>query len=125
MGEGVSGTKAISIAVTGPSLSSVDSKASAVALRENPREVHTAATQSTPVWRTDIINTYTYGHGDGHDKDMFSFDEFPAIGVVKSGKTGSVGVAGIGKLLEFGASGIGIGIKIGICRQRQVACYEI
>ena len=66
-----------------------------MALREHLREVDTAATRSTPVLRTDHINTYTYGHGDGHDKYMLSFDEFPAIDIVKSGKNGSVGVAGI------------------------------
>ena len=50
-----------------------------MALREHPREVHTAATRSTPVWRTDNMNTHMYGHGDGHEKGMFSFDEFLAI----------------------------------------------
>ena len=70
----------MSIAVTGPSRISVDSRASAVALREHPREVHTAATRSTPPWRTDnIMNSYIYGHGDGHEKGMLSVEEFPVI----------------------------------------------
>ena len=109
----------------GPSRSSVDSRSSASALRDHPREVHTAATLSTLAWRTDHINTYAYRHGDGHVKDMFSFDEFPAIDVVKSAKNGSFGVTGIWELWEFGARGIRIGIKIGICSQRQVARCEI
>ena len=79
MGAGVSGAKAIPIAVTGPSLSSVDPRASAVALRGHPREVHTVASRSTPAFRTEnIMNRDIYGHGHGHEdgdesKDMFSF----------------------------------------------------
>ena len=67
-----------------------------MALREHPLEVHTAATQSTPVWRTGNFNTYIYKHGSGHDNNLFSFDELRAIDVVKSGKNGCCGVAGIG-----------------------------
>ena len=90
VGAGVSGAKAISIAVTGPSRSSVDSRASAVALREHPREVHTAATRSSPAWRTDhIMNTHMYGHGDGHEKGMFSLKE--KLEVIRTSGNGSSG----------------------------------
>ena len=47
---------------------STSTRASAVALKKHRREVHTLATRSTPVWRTDIINTYTSGHETGMTK---------------------------------------------------------
>ena len=91
---------------------STTSSAPAGALREHLREVHTAASLSTPAWRTDnIMNSHTYVHGDG----MFSFDEFPVIKTsgnggsghrdlkVERGKSGSrdadmmqIGVVGVG-----------------------------
>ena len=42
---------------------------------------------------------------------MFSFDEFPAIDVVKSGKNGSFGVAGIGDCGSSAQLGSGSGSR--------------
>ena len=107
IGAGVSGAKAISIAVTGPSRSNVDSRASAGALREHPREVHTAASRSTPAWRTDMImNSYTCGHGDG----MFGFYEFPMIRASGNCSSGHRDLSVGSKSGSKGADGMQIGV---------------
>ena len=89
-------------------------RASAGALWD-PREVHTAASRSTPAWCTDqIMNRHIYerGHRDGHEgRGMFSFDEFPAIEVVKNGKIGSFGVGSCGSSAQVG-SGSGLRDKL-------------
>ena len=72
IGAGVSGaTAAVEL--------SMSTRGLAAALGKHPREMHTPATRSTPVWRTDHIDIIIYGHRDGQ---MFSGNAFPAIGHV-------------------------------------------